>query len=208
MRNRHLPALRFPRRTARSTTVLGQQQRLNLLHRFLHNEQDLPVTYRLAAVLLLLYAQPLTRISRLRLDDLQRAGGTTTLRLGGDTPGRPSEGPAGPGKVRQCAGARRRAAVTALPDLTAWLGRSGRTVTFPPQHCRLAGTPVDPQLRPCNLGEWSGRPLNEIDLLGWRTDPAFGHGGESLLALSDRSGGCSPTGTPAPAGSQPSPTHR
>ncbi len=43
------------------------------------------MTYRLAAVLLLLYAQPLTRISRLRLDDVQITGDTATLRLC-DTP--------------------------------------------------------------------------------------------------------------------------
>lgn len=85
VRNRHLPALRFPRRTARSTPVLGQQQRLELLRRFLHDGQDLPVAYRLAAVLLLLYAQPLTRITRLRLDDVAQTRGTSTLRLG-DTP--------------------------------------------------------------------------------------------------------------------------
>ena len=78
-------------------------------------------------------------------------------------------------------------AVAALPDLTAWLGRSGRAVTSPAQRCRLAGAPVDPRLRPWDLGDWTGRPLSELDLLGWRADPAFAvHGGESLSALSHR----------------------
>lgn len=78
-------------------------------------------------------------------------------------------------------------AVAALPDLTGWLGRSGRVVTSPARRCRLPGAPVDPRLGPWHLGNWTGRPLGELDLLAWRTDPAFAeHGGESLLALSER----------------------
>ena len=78
-------------------------------------------------------------------------------------------------------------ALAELPDLTGWLGRSGSLVTSPARRCRLAGARVEPRLRPWDLGDWTGRPLSELDLVGWRTDPAFvGHGGESLLALSDR----------------------
>lgn len=80
---RHLPPLRFPHRTANSTPVLSQDQRLALLRRLL-TTNDEPAAYRLAAVLLLLYAQPVTRIPRLRLDDLSGADGTVTLRLGGE----------------------------------------------------------------------------------------------------------------------------
>lgn len=77
---RHLPALRFPHRRASSTPVLSQDQRLALLRRFLTTQDD-PAAYRLAAVLLLLYAQPVTRIVRLQLADIDQTGDTVTLRL-------------------------------------------------------------------------------------------------------------------------------
>lgn len=77
----HLPPLRFPHRAAKSTPVLSQDERLALLGRFLTTD-DQPVAYRLAAVLLLLYAQPVTRIVRLRLVDIEALDGTLTLRLG------------------------------------------------------------------------------------------------------------------------------
>jgi broad specificity phosphatase PhoE len=78
-------------------------------------------------------------------------------------------------------------ALAPLPDLTGWLGRSGCVVTSPAGRCRVADAPVDARLGPWDLGEWTGRPLRDLDLLAWRTDPAFaGHGGESLLAMSER----------------------
>jgi len=80
VRARHLPALRFPHRSANGTPVLSQDERLALLRRFLTTDHE-PVAYLLAAVLLLLYAQP-TRLVRLRRDDLVGADGTATLRLG------------------------------------------------------------------------------------------------------------------------------
>jgi len=74
-----------------------------------------------------------------------------------------------------------------LPDLNGWLGRSGTVVTSPARRCRIGCVPVDPRLRAWDLGDWTGRPLGDLDLVSWRTDPAFaGHGGESLLALAER----------------------
>lgn len=79
------------------------------------------------------------------------------------------------------------AATDPPPDLTSWLGRSGSVVTSPARRCRVPGSPVDPRLAPWDLGDWTGRPLSDLDLVSWRSDPAFaGHGGESLLALSER----------------------
>jgi broad specificity phosphatase PhoE len=76
-----------------------------------------------------------------------------------------------------------------LPDLAGWLGRRGRIVTSPALRCRVAGTPVDPRLRPWDLGCWTGRPFHELDLAAWRNDASYdGHGGESLIALSVRLG--------------------
>lgn len=74
-----------------------------------------------------------------------------------------------------------------LDDLTPWLGRAGRVVTSPARRCRQPGGEVEPLLRPWDLGTWAGRPLAELDLTAWQSDPGYeAHGGESLLALLDR----------------------
>lgn len=81
-------------------------------------------------------------------------------------------------------------AAASLPDLTGWLGRAGRVVTSPARRCAQPGVPVEPRLAPWHLGAWTGRPFDELDLAGWRSDPSFdAHGGESLLALHARAGG-------------------
>ena len=76
------------------------------------------------------------------------------------------------------------------PEMQGWLGRSGCVVTSPAARCRLPGAPVEPRLGPWDLGEWTGRPLQQLDLASWRSDPSYArHGGESLEALSARVGG-------------------
>jgi broad specificity phosphatase PhoE len=78
-------------------------------------------------------------------------------------------------------------AVGGLPDLTGWLGRHGSIVTSPARRCRVAGAPVEHDLRPWDLGTWTGQPFEALDLAAWRSDVAFdAHGGESLLGLSVR----------------------
>lgn len=80
-------------------------------------------------------------------------------------------------------------ALEPLTDLRGWLGRTGEIVTSPARRCRLPGAPVDPRLRAWDLGCWSGRRFDAIDLAAWRNNPSFdGHGGESLVALSVRVG--------------------
>ena len=77
-----------------------------------------------------------------------------------------------------------------LPDLTGWIGRSGTLVTSPARRCMQPGAAVEPRLGPWDLGAWTGRPFDELDLPAWRSDPSFdGHGGESLVALHDRVAG-------------------
>ena len=74
-----------------------------------------------------------------------------------------------------------------LPDLAPLLGRDGRLLRSPARRCAVAGAEVERRLRPWDLGAWTGRPLAELDLASWRSDPAYdGHGGESLLALHQR----------------------
>ncbi|MGH3284940.1 MAG: hypothetical protein ACRDPD_09710, partial [Streptosporangiaceae bacterium] len=79
----HIPGhLDIPRQEPSAGQVITQQRRLGLLRRF---AADTPIAIRprAAACLLLLYAQPLTRILRLTDDDLTRdQDGQTWLRLG------------------------------------------------------------------------------------------------------------------------------
>lgn len=57
----------------------------------------------------------------------------------------------------------------------------------PARRCGVDGATVDPRLRPWDLGTWTGRPLNELDLDSWRCDPSYDeHGGESLDDLAER----------------------
>lgn len=71
VRNQHLRLLEFPYRKAETRPVLDQNERLRLLRETLKNG-DRALHHRAAAVLLLLYAQPLTRIARMRLDQISR----------------------------------------------------------------------------------------------------------------------------------------
>ncbi len=71
-----------------------------------------------------------------------------------------------------------------LPDLTRWLGRTGRVVTSPARRCLVPEASIEPRLAPWDLGTWTGRPWHELDLASWRADPSYdAHGGESLIAL-------------------------
>jgi hypothetical protein len=79
----HLPrALAIPGQPPSAGPAITQQRRLDLLRRF-SAATATPVRPRAAACLLLLYAQPLTRILRLTAGDLTRdQDGQTWLRLG------------------------------------------------------------------------------------------------------------------------------
>ena len=70
---RRLPALTFPHRKTRSSATIDQAQRLRLLNSCFQ-QHTAPVAHRVAAILLLLYAQPVTRISRLRTADIADSG--------------------------------------------------------------------------------------------------------------------------------------
>lgn len=77
-----------------------------------------------------------------------------------------------------------------LPDLSGWLGAGGTLLTSPARRCAQPGAVVEPRLAPWDLGAWAGRPFDELDLAGWRSDPTFAaHGGESLVALAARVAG-------------------
>ncbi|WP_271189324.1 hypothetical protein [Dactylosporangium matsuzakiense] len=80
--HRHLPRrLIVPQPTYQSAASFTQQRRMALLRRYL-TEDATPLTSRAAACLLLLYAQPLSRILHLTTDELTTVDGELLLRLG------------------------------------------------------------------------------------------------------------------------------
>ncbi|MEV4231250.1 single-stranded DNA-binding protein [Streptomyces bobili] len=75
-RSLSLPAMKVSRRAA-----LSDDERLDALGRLLTDTKT-PLRLRVAGVIVLLYAQPVSRIVRLTLDDVIRDGDTVLLRLG------------------------------------------------------------------------------------------------------------------------------
>ncbi len=82
MRAGHLPRLALPPLPVRRVAPLTQHRRLELLGQLLTDE-DRPLRSRVAACLMLLFAQPATRIVRLTIDDITRAAdGQVFIRFG------------------------------------------------------------------------------------------------------------------------------
>ncbi|QJS14029.1 hypothetical protein HKX69_34925 [Streptomyces argyrophyllae] len=76
-----MPTVTIPHRSTPNPAPITQHQRLALL-RQLVNRDDIPPQDRVAAVLVLLHAKPLTRITRLCTDDVQHEDGKVLVRLG------------------------------------------------------------------------------------------------------------------------------
>jgi hypothetical protein len=85
VRNQHLPRVDFPYRKANSRPVLDQNERLRLLRETLDNHH-IPLHHRAAAVLLLLYAQPLTRIASMQCEQITRTDHGETVVVFDDQP--------------------------------------------------------------------------------------------------------------------------
>ncbi|MFD6327848.1 hypothetical protein ACFWOL_34720 [Streptomyces sp. NPDC058442] len=81
MRSKQMPALSVPHRSTSNPAPIAQHQRLALL-RQLVDRDDVLLQDRVAAVLVLLYAQPLTRIAQLSTGDVQHEDGEVLVRLG------------------------------------------------------------------------------------------------------------------------------
>ena len=76
-----MPRLTVPHQDTANPAPISQRQRLDLLRRLLTDEEPELLT-RIAAILTPLYAQPLTRILSLTLDDIASNDGQVTIRLG------------------------------------------------------------------------------------------------------------------------------
>jgi hypothetical protein len=72
---------RLPPPQARRAAPLAQNERLSLLGQLL-TDDSLPLRSRVAAVIVLLYAQPCSRVVRLTIDDVVRDNDQVLLRLG------------------------------------------------------------------------------------------------------------------------------
>jgi len=81
MSSKLLPPVTVPHQDTANPAPISQRQRLDLLQRLLTDEETDLLT-RVAAVLMLLYAQPLTRMLRLTLGDVLHDDGEVTIRLG------------------------------------------------------------------------------------------------------------------------------
>ncbi|WP_409491486.1 hypothetical protein [Amycolatopsis sp. cmx-11-12] len=81
MRAKLLTPVAIPHQSTRNPAPISQQQRLTTIRRALTDE-EIPLLTRVAATLTLLYAQPITRILRLTVDDVLVEDGDVSLRLG------------------------------------------------------------------------------------------------------------------------------
>ncbi|MDR6979642.1 hypothetical protein J2X68_006379 [Streptomyces sp. 3330] len=74
-------ALSIPTMKVSRRATLSEDEQLDVLGRLL-TDPETPMRLRLAGAIVLLYAQPLTHIVRLTVDDVLHEGETTLLRLG------------------------------------------------------------------------------------------------------------------------------
>jgi hypothetical protein len=81
--NGHATGLRMVHRQARSSRLLSQQERLTWLRACLVEDVD-TLPYRVAGVLLLLYAQPLVRVAALRTEHVSTTAQGLLMHFGGD----------------------------------------------------------------------------------------------------------------------------
>lgn len=81
MTARHIPVLQLPQIRFNKGEAITQHRRLALLCRYLTDE-DTPVRIRAIACLMLLYAQPLSRILRLTTSDITHDDGQTWICFG------------------------------------------------------------------------------------------------------------------------------
>jgi len=133
IRHQRCPLLTIPRRKGRSPTVGAQDERAQLLRRLL-TDNDLSLTDRVAGCLVLLLAQPITRISTLRLTDIRYEDSDVSIDFGGD----PVAVPQALGKLLIALVAQRPNMATAANPTSPWLfpGQAPAQHIHPNQLCR------------------------------------------------------------------------
>jgi hypothetical protein len=132
---RTLPRLQIPVHSTENPAPLTQHRRITLIRR-MFTEETLPLLDRVVALLILLYAQPVTRIVRLTIDDVSHDGDQLFLRLGEP----PSPVPAPFAALLQTYIQTRPNTATATNPNSRWLfpgRRAGQPMTIEPLHGRL-----------------------------------------------------------------------
>ncbi len=81
MTGRHMPRLDLAIQQRRKSDPLSQRRRLDLIRRAVTDDR-IPLRTRVAACLMLLYAQPVSRLIRLTTDDVIQQDGEVLIRLG------------------------------------------------------------------------------------------------------------------------------
>jgi hypothetical protein len=80
MDNRAMPRVTIPTIGTENPTPISQHRRIALIRKVMTSD-DLPLTDRVAATLILLYAQPTRRLIRLTIHDVLTDGDQVTIRL-------------------------------------------------------------------------------------------------------------------------------
>lgn len=70
MAQQHLPKLNFPYRVAKSAPIIGQAERVALIRDIVMDDAGIKPFVRAATLMLLLFAQPLTRIVEMKADQI------------------------------------------------------------------------------------------------------------------------------------------
>lgn len=123
-------------------SVIDQRSRAHAARRLLHDDQ-LDVSDRVAAILLLVYGQPVSRITRLTAKDVIQSEGSLSITFGPDPVEIPEPLAA---LVRQLPNRRRRGPSAYLSDAHQWLfpgGRAGHPISRSRLSARLASIGVD-----------------------------------------------------------------
>jgi len=142
MASGQMPRLTIPTRSTSNPAPISQRRRLALLRRAVTGT-DLPLPDRVAATLILLYAQPVSRICRLTVDDVLHDGDQVALRLGDP-----------PSPVPEPFAALLLEYIAARPNLTTATNPNSRWL-FPG---RRAGQPISPDTVKLRLRQ-SGIPV-------------------------------------------------
>ena len=84
VKNGHIASVEFPYRVAKTQPIITQQQRVQQRRTLLNTHVESATTEQVAGMLFLLYAQPLTRIARMRLSQVADAGDRLTVSITAD----------------------------------------------------------------------------------------------------------------------------
>ena len=84
IRHGHLDEVRFPYRVAKTAPMITQDQRLTHVRALVTSDSPLDADVRVSGLLFLLYGQPLTRVARMTLEQVEESGDGIEIRFSRD----------------------------------------------------------------------------------------------------------------------------